>query len=498
MALRARYVLILSTLVLLAGFTFAVAAHAQSVADPVNNCAEEGNNFIGTTLTPNHLTNKVVTCIQGTILEAMGQILTHISDFMKPLVSIMMVFAIIVFGMRIMGGEKNIKPKAAGFLLRMALVVMFSYELGGMAYDIFRIFDQMSTLASQSAFIVNYPAGTVARNTPWELLDHYVGVFLGFSAGASIIQGLLGLITGVMYNSTAGILMFITGVMAILNIFFFAVRVVFTYLTSFIIVAFLVIISPIVIPMALFYTGERYFTKWLHILFSAMLTPMIMFAFLAMFINLFGQLIGELFCPLGFILPDLLRINPYPAHCYDLTGWTPGPSAPPPPQIGVIVNQANPIDFRAFFRLNQPLFSWLMPGDPASENELTNVTQASSVGLPSVQSNINPMVRRAMDAGSAGVPGVDFGPNTIQTVQALVFAFIKLWIFGTIMTAMVKRIPAIANDMAGIGMITSIGPTKLEGETKRVLGGFRDRFAQFGTQNKEEFMNMARKEIRPF
>lgn len=469
-------------------------AHAADPAPRANTvevCAAARSSNLGILVIPSSLTAKLIACIQGTIADALTVMLTGISDFMKPIVSIMMVFAIIIFGMRIMSGEQGIKAKAVGFLIRFALVVMFSYELGGLTNDIFGIFDELSTLASQSAFKVQYPGFPVFyRSTPWELMDQFMGIFLGFSAGASLLQGFLGLITGVMYNSTAGILMFITGVMAILNIFFFALRVVFTYLTAYLIIAFLIILSPLIIPLALFYWTERYFNKWLYVLMSAMLTPMILFAFLAMFINIFGQLIGELFCPLGFIIPDLLRINDTPAYCYDLT-------TTPPTQIGVIVNAANPIDFRAFFRMNQPLFSWLLPGDPGAENQLTTITGAETVGTPSVQSNINPMARRAMDMGSAGVPGVDFGPNTIQTVQAMVFSFIKLWIFGTIMSGMVQRIPAIASDIAGIATVTNIGPTKLESESMRTLGNFKDKFAE-GMKDKTKFMEMARKEIRPY
>lgn len=486
-----RQIILILPMLLLCASVLPSDAHAQAAISPYQ-CADDQSAAMSIPFVTTAFTARLVLCIQGTIFDALTLMLTAISNYMQPITAIIMVFAIIVFGVRLISGEKNLKPKAAGFLIRMALVVMFSFELGGLTGDIFSIFDELSMLGSTEAFVVNYPGyPTILRSTPWDLLDHFMGVFLGFSLGANLMQGFLGLITGVMYNSTAGILMFITGLMAILNIFFFALRVLFTYLTSYIIIAFLIILSPFIIPLALFYWTERYFTKWLHVLISAMLTPMILFAFLAMFLNLFGQLIGEVFCPLGFILTDLLRVNPRPAYCYDL-------STSPPTAIGVVVNAANPIDFRAFFRLNQPLFSWLMPGDPASENELANITNAESVGVPSVQSNINPMARRAMDAGSAGVPGVDFGPNTIQTIQAMVLAFIKLWIFGTIMTAMVKKIPEISNDIAGTGLITSIAPTKLETGAKRVMGDFKDKFAAVGMKNKEELMNLARREIKPY
>jgi type IV secretory pathway VirB6-like protein len=287
-----------------------------------------------------------------------------------------------------------------------------------------------------------------------------------------------------MFSTTAGIMMFITGAMAVLNIFFFAIRVIFCYLTSYLIICFLIILSPLIIPLALFYWTERYFTKWLHIMISAMLTPMILFAFLSMLLKIFGQLIGELFCPLGFKLTDLMLVNPDPDICK--------------PELGVVVvDAAHPVDFRAFFRMNQPLVSWLMPHDAGADTELQTVTNTTDVGTPAVQSNINPMARRAMDAGSAGVPGVDFGPGTIQTVQSLVLSFIKLWIFGTIMTTMVKKIPAIASDMAGVNSVSSIGPTKLESESMRAMNNFKNRFSA-GLKDKNEFYQIAKKEIRPY
>lgn len=453
----------------------------------VDGCANDPANDQGLAIFEKGLTTKLITCIKGTLQNAVALMLETISDYMKPLVTVLMTFAVIVFGMRILSGEKNIKSRAAGFLIRMGLVVAFSYNLGNMSGQVFGVFDDMTALVSKNAFLVSdpYNAGQqIPGSAPWEQMDHFLGVFLGFASGVTLIQGLMGIISGVMFSSTAGILMFITGVMAILNIFFFVIRVIFVYLTAYLIVAFLVVISPFVIPMALFYWTERYFTKWLHILLSAIITPMMLFAFLGMFLNIFSQLIGELFCPLGFKITDLLLINPDPAMCR--------------PELGVqVVDAAHPVDFRAFFRMNQPLISWLMPGEGGNDSMLQDITNTSQAGTAAVQSNINPMARRAMNAGSFGTPGVDFGPNTLQTVQSMVFAFIKLWIFGTIMTAMVKKIPAIASDIAGINSVSNIGSTSLERTTMRGMNTFKDRFSM-GLKDKNEFYEMAKREIRPY
>ena len=395
-------------------------------------------------------TGKVVNCIKGSIITATGDLLQVISDYMTPLVSIMVVFALIILGARILNGERELTRTVVGFALRLGLVWMFYYNLGGaisgmpggnLSNAIFLVEDQLVQL-------VNTGTGSDPSYTPWDRIDLFIGKIFGFGPQIVLFQGLLGLVGAALVSSTLGIILFLAGFMAIVDLLTFTLSVVFTFLMSYLLIAFMIIISPLIIPMALFFYTERYFQKWLAMLVGAMLTPVMLFAFLGMFMNIFSVLIAGIFGTLGFACP--------------------GCDSP----ITCDLSQCVPPDFKAFWKLNQPLFSWLIPGDPTFDQMLSSVTQ-TGVGDPAVQSNILPTARRALNTSMVMVPSIDFGRNNVGIMQKLVFQFISLWIFASLMKSMVAKIPdiaaSIASTVTGIDMY-SMSVKRMASETLQDAG----------------------------
>src|SRR5690606_20377991 len=101
------------------------------------------------------------------------------------------------------------------------------------------------------------------------------------------------------FSATTGMFMFMAAFMAIFNLLMFIFRVVFVYLNAVLLLAFMVILAPFAVPMALFYLTERYFSKWLHLLMYAILVPVLLFAFLGMFKGIFVNLVYEILDLLG-------------------------------------------------------------------------------------------------------------------------------------------------------------------------------------------------------
>ena len=168
------------------------------------------------------------------------------------------------------------------------------------------------------------------------------------------------------------------------------------------------------IPLALFFYTERYFKKWADIIISAMLTPILIFSFVLMFLGVFEVLIQNIF--------DILGGN----------------------------------DFKAYWRLNNGLFSWMMPTDPNTNQIMQNLPSDPSMNCgnstvtPPVQTNINPMVRNSFNAGSGlgRFATLNFGANDVGVTQRLSFAFMSLWIFASLMKSMVGMLPQIASSIA--------------------------------------------------
>jgi hypothetical protein len=383
-------------------------------------------------------TAKVVYCLKGMIIYSIADpahgMLQAVSVYMLPIMWSASFFAIVVFGMRVLNGEREITRKTVGFLLRLGLVMAFSWNLNGWGLAIFNIEDEMINL--------------VSGGEPWYRIDDFLGKLFGAGPQIVLFQGLMGILGGALTSSTVGVILFIAGFLAILDILTFLIRVVFTYLAAYLVIAFMIIISPIVIPLALFFTTEYYFRKWVDMLISAMLTPVLLFAFLQLFVPVFIVLVAAIFAILGFpICPDP----------NDPTNWWATCPAP---------------DFRAYWKLNQPLFSWLVPGDPTFDQMLT-ITTDTDLSDSAVQSNINPLLRRGFNANILNVPGIDFGLNNLGVTQQLVFAFMSLWIFASLMKSMVGAIPDIASGIAASASpvdLQSVSIKRMATEAKQNIG----------------------------
>jgi len=387
------------------------AAHAQLVPD-FDNCANNAALFPATAFT-----SKVVNCVQYTIINATRAMLAAFSGYMTATVAAMFVLAIIVFGMRTLEGEKGLTPKAIGFFLRLGIVGMFSYNLGGNAFvypggmvqAIYDMEQQLITLAS----------GNVS---PWAQIDYFLGTIIGFSPGIVLSQGLLGVIGSALFSSTAGLAIFIAGLVMVLSLVFFVFDIVYTYLVAMLIIGFLLIISPFIIPLAIFFYTERYFKKWLDMLIATMLMPVLLFAFLNMVMLVINYFICHVMAALGFPCA-----NPYNLS----TAMAP--------------------DFSPLWRNNIPFTTILMPSDGGFLGSIP----PTGVNVPAVPANINPYLRNAVSALAFNFPRLNLGNSPWAFSQSLVTSFIMLFVFMLITKSVVKKIPEIANSIAGsVGVVS--------------------------------------------
>lgn len=449
---------ILFALLSVLGASVPNTAHAATTPFTIESC----NSGLGLNYEAWQYTSMVVGCLKTTVmsitLHPTNGFLYKISEYMSLLVAIMAMFAIIVFGMRIMGGEPQLKQKAVGFMLRLGLVFMFSYNLGGIGQQVFDTMDSMICMVNigeqsasnsrQMAMPGILPTTYAPIRTfdylnddqcyPWNFIDKFIGRLFGFGEHVLLTNGLLGIVSSALFSSTVGMLVFLTGFSAMLDILFMVLRVIFMYLTCVLSVAFMIIISPLIIPMALFYSQERYFKKWLDILLTGIFVPVFLFAFLSMFLGIYELLIDRLVNILGGV---------------DAQGKT---------------------HFDAYWRLNQPKFSWLMPSDPNLARDFEAFTNSDKVGSPAVQSWINPYARRAIDTNLFVAPGVDFGEAGVKVAQQLVLGFISLWIFSSLMKSMIKMIPEVVKSITGAGLEVGYRALSMEAGIKRGVNEMGD------------------------
>lgn len=408
---------------------------------------------VGVVLPPPAYTQKIVLCVGGNLVQAGTAVATALSFYISYTTIAAFIFAITWYGVSVVGGQRQPTQRMISILIRFFIIVIYLVYCPGFIQLWVSILQQFLT-------IINGPYN------PWGQIDNLIGKLIGILPGLTIAQGLIGVIGASLFSSTAGIFLFMAGFSAVLDLFLFIFNIVFTYLLALCVIIFMFAISPLVAPLLLFYTTERYFHKWWHIIVSATLVPILMMTFLYYFLQIFNRLIVDIFDILGFPCS-----NPLDFTTCDFP------------------------DYRAYQKMNQPKFSWVMPSDPNMSQNIQTITTSSDMSVPAVQSNVNPFLRRGFDKNLMNSPGLDFGPNHVAIVQQLLFAFITLWIFASLFKSIIQKIPNIADDIAGALNRITIEPTQIENtirRTARMDQSEMQKTASNVSENMKETLNRAR------
>ncbi len=253
---------------------------------------------------------KVVYCVKLAVFTTTQTFLAQTSAAMIPIVSAVMALSITLLGVRIVTGERDPQKMVFAMLLKFGIVWLFVDNLGQLAFDggltgpIFRTMEQL-----QAAIIPTmYQSGTCQLGNsglsgsyldpvtfePWEYIDCILDYVFGFGVQASIASSIFGFIGSAFFSGTMGMMVFTLGISLVLSLAFFAFRAVYIVLLCYIYVGFLIVLSPLFIPLLMFKVTEDAFNKWLWNLIGGIFQPLVMVAYLALAMPLLDTMVfGE-------------------------------------------------------------------------------------------------------------------------------------------------------------------------------------------------------------
>jgi hypothetical protein len=388
---------------------------AAYAADPVLDMDTCAPGF-----TEHDLTPKIVRCIEDSVIDAVLNMLSALKAFLTPMAGALITLSFAIAGIRMVSGEKP--GRSAMFLIRITLITYFWFNLEYYGMALFDISQELITIVS-------------GGYSPWYQIDNFLGNLLGFGPTLLLFQGVLGIIAGSLTgDSGIGFMVFAAGTHAVIALLMFIMNVVYTYLMSVIMLGFLIVISPIFLPWAVFFITERYLRKVIDLIISVILMPALLFAFVHLFMMIFENMIN------GII--DVLPLGR---------------------------------DFRGIWRINNPVFGWVMPSDTSLTNRLQSVRMEDfnnppPINTPAVGTTVNPFLRHAFSNGSFQLPSIDFGPTDPQWKKVLAYKFIALFLFAQLMKTMVTRIPEITGGIAGAVVGIPISATSPAEMVKNVRG----------------------------
>ena len=385
---------------------------------------------------PEALSGPIVYCVQDKIKSSVTGALSSISTYFQSTTYVLFILAVTMHGAKMISGERGINGKSMLLMVKIAFVAFFANNLGGFAEKVFKMIDEIST-------------DVVGAYSPWKMIDDILGTLFGFSPGILLTQGLIWLGAGMM-SGTSGIASSSALIVMFIELILFVIEIIYTFLTAYIVVAFMLILSPMFIPLIIFQASERYFKKWLDNIIGAMLVPVLLFAALYFSLDLLSNRIAKIF---KVILPEYtFTLPPDPAH---------------------------PPDFSSFWKINQSLFSYDLGVDPNmynAEKKVLDTSPGKTVFVPSAHIVINPFNRGGFDVNPFNPPQVNFGVHNRTINQELLLALITLWLLIAILKQLIEKMPDIAQEIAGSGAGIALRQPKLQqkvGEFKQdAAGGF--------------------------
>lgn len=424
-------VLVLSaTLLCQSGFTAPAYADDPLPMTDMASCTKDAN------LKPEQITSQVIYCVRLAITTAVNKALTELQNYMANTITIAMVIAVIVLGIRLLGGESELNGKTMALLFRLALVYMFTHG------------DNMMHVANWCFAITDWLSDLVTPNpgwTPWAQIDAFLGKIYGFAPGLTLVNGVVGVIFAAATSASTGAAMFGSAMMALWDLMMFVLDVVYAYLTALLVIGFMIIISPFVLPLALFHYTERFFKKWLNTIFGAMIMPMLLFGFLAQGLQVFDTLITKAISNLSDDIEDA---------------------------------KGNP-SFAKFWRTNQSKYGWLVPADANQVEGLTAgkrgwINRGGTDKVYPAQATENfPNNRTAMDMNMTNFLGADYDHSQLKKIM---LSFLSLWIYAKLLKGLIHKMPEVASAISASVML-SMQPTNFKDKVEQVK---RDTGAGFG------------------
>ncbi len=293
----------------------------------------------------------------------------NIQQTMSLVVKLGLTLAVVFYGANLLLYKKNLgdKKDILVFILKMALVMYFC--VGTAWQDIFfRGFYDASMSLAQILFKIEtssdvhkqdgcqfgkvtytdgsnvnvsvYPDGK-SYLAIWDTIDCKMMRYLGFGPQLSNAN-IASLIISAWFFGPIGIYFAMSVMIFGFFIVALAIRALHIFLSSAAAIILLVFVSPIVIPCGLFEKTKGIFTGWLGRLFSYCLQPMILFAYVAIFVSVMDRtLIGSA----TFVGNPPNKTMSCDKVCYDIDGKVvpyDGSQAPPCDEAGQkLVNPLN-------------------------------------------------------------------------------------------------------------------------------------------------------------
>jgi hypothetical protein len=252
------------------------------------------------------LLGKIMPCLTFTMQSSTIRFAERMVDLFNPLMYAFLALVVVLFGIRVLQNEPEIHKQGFLLLVQITIVIVVLNDLGsinsinnvpGESYLIPAVYQIMNeTLTIVTGAIgtteITCDIGKYANESSlvlWQVMDCVTGKLFGFmmpepgeKAGMLLQSSMLGLATGFLFGGAWGVAIFFGLIGVLFSLFMLIVRTASTFISSYLTICLMIIISPLLMPLVFLKGTQAYFNKFWGIIISAFIMPIILTAY-AMF-----------------------------------------------------------------------------------------------------------------------------------------------------------------------------------------------------------------------
>lgn len=369
----------------------------------------------------------VVTCLQAAIEDATYRMLAEFSLIMEGPIGALIVFNISLFGVQAVMGVSEINKKALALVIKIGCVLVFADNLGGFAPDVFAIMVEAQKLVIDNiGYTGNFECEVTAaaasaffNSAIWLKMDCLLDKLFQFEQPAMLFNAIFALISAALFSGSVGVMVFFMGLTALLNVLGFVFYAVWIFILAYIYVGFLIVISPLIVPLLLLGVTAESFGRWLDNVIAGIAIPVFVFAYLTLTLPLLDYVI--------FTAPESLE---------EVLGD----------------------DYTLWYRNEQQWCSQQVGTDQDDYQNVPNLGFDYITGP--LKSILTPMMSGNTDlCATFGTSSLDFFEDHIPMMMKILDSLIKLLVVAYLLGSMMKQMPNVGAAIfhGGFGLLDRDG-----------------------------------------
>lgn len=253
------------------------------------------------------LLGKIVPCMISTIESATIDFAAEMVDTLRPLLYTFLLLVVVLFGVRMLSQEPQIHKQGFLLLVKIAIIAIILNDLGNtQAYDgsagggklipaVYDIMNESQKIVAGAISTTNVTCEIdkfAGPNTPkvWAMMDCVMSKLWGFTTGTDpntgqsttnmlLVSSFFGMMTGFFFSGAWGVTIFLGMLGTLFTIFMMVVRTALGFVTSYLTICLMLILSPLLLPLAFLKVTTAYFDSTWRIILAAFLTPIIITAY---------------------------------------------------------------------------------------------------------------------------------------------------------------------------------------------------------------------------